>query len=150
MGKGKSRRRGSVSRLRGKTDSNGGAIAVPVPPEPARRANGVPLPSETVPADPSGALQHATSVLGGALGAGYAGARAVTSALAPDAMSAALLVCMPDEWTTDDEAQSLIHRLSNDEAAIVLAWLATQWRDGYSAAVVDLRAGRRPLTELER
>jgi hypothetical protein len=65
-------------------------------------------------------------------------------------MSAALLVCMPDEWTTDDEAQSLIHRLSNDEAAIVLAWLATQWRDGYSAAVVDLRAGRRPLTELER
>ena len=36
------------------------------------------------------------------------------------------------------------------QAAIVLAWLATQWRDGYSAAVVDLRAGRRPLTELER
>jgi hypothetical protein len=94
------------------------------------------------------ALEHATTVLGGALGAGYAGARAVTATLAPDAMAAALLVCMPDEWTTDDEARDLIHRFSNDEAAIVLAWLATQWRDGYTAAVSDLRAGRRPLTEL--
>src|ERR1041385_2889164 len=145
MAKGKTRRRGSVSRLSEKADSNRKANEVPLPPEPVRKANGAPLASESVPADPSGALQHATSVLGGALGAGYAGARAVTSALAPDAMSAALLVCMPDEWTTDDEAQVLIHRLSNDEAAIVLAWLATQWRDGYSAAVVDLRAGRRPL-----
>jgi hypothetical protein len=103
---------------------------------------------ETGGTDPTGALRNATTVLGGALGGGYTGARAVTAALAPEAMSAALLVCMPDEWTEDDEARGLVHRLSNDEAAIVLAWLATQWRDGYTAAVVDLRAGRRPLTEL--
>ena len=136
MEKRKTRRKGSPSRPKG--------------PEPKTGANGASIPSESVPTDPTGALRNATSVLGGALGGGYTGARTVTAALAPDAMSAALLVCMPDEWTEDDEAQGLIHRLSNDEAAIVLAWLATQWRDGYSAAVVDLRAGRRPLTELER
>src|SRR5260221_12685707 len=134
MGTGKTRRKGSASRPN-KTESKS-------------RANGAPPVSEFIPADPTGALRHATSVLGGALGAGYTGARAVTAALAPEAMSAALLVCMPDEWTADDEAQGLIHRLSNDEAAIVLACLTTQWRDGYSAAVVDLRAGRKPLTEL--
>ena len=132
----------------GKTRSRKGSVSHHKQAEPKTRANGVSAPVESVPTDSSGALRDATSVLGGALGAGYTGARAVTAALAPDAMSAALLVCMPDEWTADDEAQSLIHRLSNDEAAIVLAWLATQWRDGYSAAVVDLRAGRRPLTEL--
>ena len=120
------------------------------PPNPPHRSNGAaaePLP--TVP-PVEGALENATTVLGGALGAGYAGARAVTATLAPDAMAGALLVCMPDEWTTDDEARGLIHRLSNDEAAIMLAWLATQWRDGYTAAVTDLRAGRRPLTELSQ
>lgn len=121
---------------------------VGVAANPPNRANGAAAgPPPTAPPVES-ALEHATTVLGGALGAGYAGARAVTAALAPDAMAAALLVCMPDEWTTDDEARDLIHRFSNDEAAIVLAWLATQWRDGYSAAVSDLRAGRRPLTEL--
>ncbi len=112
------------------------------------RANGAAAGPPTTAPPVDNALEHATTVLGGALGAGYAGARAVTATLAPDAMAAALLVCMPDEWTTDDEARDLIHRFSNDEAAIVLAWLATQWRDGYTAAVSDLRAGRRPLTEL--
>lgn len=125
-----------------------GSASHPKEIESRARANGAPPVPEPAGADPSGALRNATTVLGGALGGGYTGARAVTAALAPDAMSAALLVCMPDEWTEDGEAQGLIHRLSNDEAAIVLAWLATQWRDGYSAAVVDLRAGRRPLTEL--
>ena len=133
---------------KGKTRSRKGSVSRHANTEPKTRANGVTPPADTEGADPTGALRHATSVLGGALGGGYTGARAVTAALAPDAMSAALLVCMPDEWTADDEAQVLIHRLTNDEAAIVLAWLATQWRDGYSAAVVDLRAGRRPLTEL--
>ena len=109
------------------------------------RAPPIPAP---VTADGAGALDYATSVLGGALGAGYAGARSVAATLAPDAVAAALLVCMPDEWVTEDEAQGLIHRFSNDEAAVVLAWLAAQWRDGYSAAVADLRAGRRPVTEL--
>ena len=133
---------------KGKTRSRKGSVSRQTNAEPKTRANGVARAADTEPADPTGALRHATSVLGGALGGGYTGARAVTATLAPDAMSAALLVCMPDEWTADDEAQVLIHRLTNDEAAIVLAWLATQWRDGYSAAVVDLRAGRRPLTEL--
>ena len=134
MGKGKTRRRGAASR--------------PGQAESKKSPNGESAETTTRAPPSNGALEHATTVLGGALGAGYAGARSVTAALAPDAMSAALLVCMPDEWTTDGEAQSFIQGLSNDEAAIVLAWLATQWRDGYSAAVVDLRAGRRPLTEL--
>ncbi len=125
-----------------------GSASHPKEVEERGQANGTSPVTEPAGADPTGALRNATTVLGGALGGGYTGARAVTAALAPDAMSAALLVCMPDEWTEDDEAQGLIHRLSNDEAAIVLAWLATQWRDGYSAAVVDLRAGRRPLTEI--
>src|SRR5689334_2814148 len=111
MEKRRTRRKGSGSRHKGE--------------EPQGPANGSPLRSEPIPSDPTGALRNATTVLGGALGGGYTGARAVTAALAPDAMSAALLVCMPDEWTVDDEAQSLIHRLSNDEAAIALAWLAT-------------------------
>src|SRR5690348_3316858 len=114
MEKKRTRRKGSGSR-RKEAESRG-------------RANGAPVTSEPIPTDPTGALRNATSVLGGALGGGYTGARAVTAGLAPDAMSAALLVCMPEEWTVDDEAQGLIHRLSNDEAAIVLAWLATQWR----------------------
>ena len=102
MGKVKTRRKGSVSRFS--------------KAETKRGSDGVPMAAESAPADPTGALKHATTVLGGALGAGYTGARAVTAALAPDAMSAALLVCMPDEWTADDEAQGLIHRLSNDES----------------------------------
>src|SRR5882724_1347512 len=101
MGKGKTRRKGAVPRL----DQA----------EAKKRTNGVPTGSASRTPPVNGALEHATTVLGGALGAGYAGARSVTATLAPDAMSAALLVCMPDEWTADDEAQSLIQRLSNDE-----------------------------------
>lgn len=94
--------------------------------------------------------QQATAAPEDASRAEHPTTRGPTAALAPDAVSAALRLCMPDAWTRDDDAQGLIHRLSNDEAAIVLAWLATQWRDGYRAAVVDLRAGRRPLTETEQ
>ena len=101
-------------------------------------------------ADPREAVRPAKSASGCASGAEDTSAGAATAALAPDAVSAALRLCMPDAWTRDDDAQGLIRRLSNDEAAIVLAWLATQWRDGYRAAVVDLRAGRRPLTESEQ
>lgn len=104
--------------------------------------------SKAIPADPSERPRRTTSVPGGLSRTEHA--RSGTEALAPDAVSAALRLCMPDAWTQDDDAQGLIHRLSNDEAAIVLAWLATQWRDGYRAAVVDLRAGRRPLTESEQ
>jgi hypothetical protein len=140
MAKGKTRRKGSVAQ-RPKSekprDANGAR-------EPS--SNGTPGQSPTNGLNH--ALEHATRVLGGALGGGYTGARAAAGMLEPDAMAAALMVCMPDEWTEDDEAQGLVHRLSNDEASIVLAWLAAQWRDGYSAAVVDLREGRRPLTEL--
>src|SRR5689334_5239711 len=125
-----------------------GRKARPHREQQATGTNGVPAAAEVGTPEAKDALEHATSVLGGALSAGYAGARSIATTLAPDAMAAALLVCMPDEWTTDDEALSLVHKLSNDEAAIVLAWLATQWRDGYSAGIADLRAGRTPLTEL--
>ncbi len=140
MAKSKARRKGSVAprpRSVKPRDTNGAH-------EPSPNGTREPSPPNGL----NHALEHATRVLGGALGGGYTGARAAAGMLAPDAMAAALMVCMPDEWTGDDEAQGLVHRLSNDEAAIVLAWLAAQWRDGYSAAVVDLREGRRPLTEL--
>ena len=140
MARSKARKKGSVAprpKAEKPGDANGARETSPNGTREAGPTNGL-----------NHALDHATRVLGGALGAGYAGARAVAGTLAPDAMAAALMVCMPDEWTEDDEAQGLVHRLSNDEAAIVLAWLAAQWRDGYSAAVVDLREGRLPLTEL--
>jgi len=140
MAKSKARRKGSAAshpKVGKPGDANGTRERSPNGVHEASPANGL-----------NHALEHATRVLGGALGGGYTGARAAAGTLAPDAMAAALMVCMPDEWTEDDEAQGLVHRLTNDEAAIVLAWLAAQWRDGYSAAVVDLREGRRPLTEL--
>lgn len=140
MARSKARRKGSVA-PRPKAEKTGDAkLADERSPNGAHEAS----PTNGL----NHALEHATRVLGGALGGGYTGARAAAGMLAPDAMAAALMVCMPDEWTEDDEAQGLVHRLSNDDAAIVLAWLAAQWRDGYSAAVVDLREGRRPLTEL--
>src|SRR5689334_8346316 len=117
MAKRKTRSKGQDPRpqgeLKGRTATPAAKAPKPTseaPAIPANRANGAAAgPPPTAP-PVENALEHATTVLGGALGAGYAGARAVTATLAPDAMGAALLVCMPDEWTTDDEARDLIHR----------------------------------------
>ena len=92
--------------------------------------------------------QHAKTVLASALAEGHRGARAAASIVPSDLMPAVLAVCLPEEWSADDEAQALIHRLSNADAQVVLGWLGAQWREGYAARVADEQAGRPPLTEL--
>jgi hypothetical protein len=98
MAKSKARRKGSVAprpRSVKPGDANGAH-------EPSPNGTREPSPTNGL----NHALEHATRVLGGALGGGYTGARAAAGMLAPDAMAAALMVCMPDEWTEDEEVES--------------------------------------------
>ena len=127
---------------------NGAAVA-PTPPA-----------VEVVEAPPDGAdpnEQRVSHIAGGAIAAGFDGAKAVAKNLdtTRDDLAQMWLLMLPDDWSEDEDVQALIARCDAPALTALLAIHAAQWRDGYQTAVNNhddgipflMGPGGRPVVE---
>jgi hypothetical protein len=137
-------RNGASSEL---SDVDALAIANAVIAEDEQRASVGATPATPATAPPviehTAADERAAALAGGALVAGYDGAKAVASNLDANRneLAETAFLMLPDDWADDDDARRLVYTLEAPALVALLAILGAQWRDGYQTAVNDHARG---------
>lgn len=67
-------------------------------------------------------------------------AKKVIVEFSPTMAASVVLYCLPDDWR-DQDAAALLAKLDDDGCALLLAWIARQWWEGYSIGHHDGQIG---------
>jgi len=71
---------------------------------------------------------------------GKASAHAVAAQFPEEEQRKIVLSLLPESWR-DDSAEAMLGRLSQEQRALLLAWLTCQWWDGYRTGKAANQAG---------
>jgi hypothetical protein len=92
--------------------------------------------------------QTSVELLTAAVVGGHEQTHDVAQSVPKDELGAMLMFCIPENWH-NAASRNLCRRLSDDEAAICLAWMTDQWHAAYAIGQSDGANGVNLLEQIE-